>query len=282
MYINSAYLNNNMDELVDTEQPLLVTACGTYRLKHQPLMHTYRKNGRSDYQIVYIASGKTHFFFDGVKQVIPAGNVVLFRPGEPQIYKYYGDDQPEVFWVHFTGFEIESCLREYNLWDKRVISVTPSSNWKHLFRHMIQELQLCKAIYPELLVAYLKELLLLLHRQVLESNLTNKKSNPAIEQAIRFFNENYASDIHMNEYAEEHHLSISWFTRCFKQYTGLPPTQYLLSLRIQNAQSLLENSTYNISEIASMVGFHDPLYFSRLFKKQLGVSPEHYRSKIMN
>lgn len=147
---------------------------------------------------------------------------------------------------------------------------------------MIQELQLRKDLYPELLVNYLKELILLLHRQVLESNLTSKKSNPTIEQAIRFFNENYAADIQMNEYAKEHHLSISWFTRCFKQYTGLPPTQYLLSLRIQNAQSLLENSTYNISEIASMVGFHDPLYFSRLFKKQVGVSPEHYRSQIMN
>lgn len=282
MYMNTAYLNNDMDEFVNTERPLLVTSCGTYRLKHQPLLHTYRKKGRSDYQILYIASGRTHFSFDGVKQIIPAGNIVLFRPGEPQIYKYFGDDQPEVFWVHFTGFEVESYLREYNLWDKRVIHVTPSPDWKHLFLHMIQELQLRKDIYPDLLVTYLKELLLLLHRQVLESNLKSKKSNPEIERAIRFFNENYASDILMNEYAKEHHLSISWFTRCFKQYTGLPPTQYLLSLRIQNAQSLLENSTYNISEIASAVGFHDPLYFSRLFKKQIGVSPEHYRNQIVN
>jgi len=289
MYINSAYLNsvpgeriNTEQALVNTEQPLLVTACGTYRLKHQPLLYTYRPNGRSDYQILYVASGKTHFFFDGVQQIIPAGNIVVFRPDEPQLYKYFGEDQPEVYWVHFTGFEAEKYLRDYNLWDTRVISVTPSSNWKRLFRHMIQELQLRKDLYPELLVNYLKELILLLHRQVLESNLTSKKSNPTIEQAIRFFNENYAADIQMNEYAKEHHLSISWFTRCFKQYTGLPPTQYLLSLRIQNAQSLLENSTYNISEIASMVGFHDPLYFSRLFKKQVGVSPEHYRSQIMN
>lgn len=287
MYINSAYLNKWPDghvdteyTLVNTEQPLLVTACGTYRLKHQPLLYTYRPNGRSDFQILYVASGKTCFFFDGIQQILPAGSIVIFRPGEPQLYKYFGVDQPEVFWVHFTGFEAEKFLRKHNLWDARVINVTPSSSWKNLFRHMIQELQLRKDLYPKLLVNYLEELALLLNRQVLESNLVNKKANPTIEQAIRFFNENYASDIQMNEYAKEHHLSISWFTRCFKQYTGLPPTQYLLSLRIQNAQSLLETSTYNISEIASIVGFHDPLYFSRLFKKQIGVSPEHYRAQI--
>ena len=76
MYINSAYLNsvpgeriNTEQALVNTEQPLLVTACGTYRLKHQPLLYTYRPNGRSDYQILYVASGKTHFFFDKKQNV---------------------------------------------------------------------------------------------------------------------------------------------------------------------------------------------------------------------
>lgn len=282
MYINSAYLNNNNNAIVDTEQPLLVTACGNYRLIQQPLFQTYRANGRSDYQILYIASGKAHFRFDKTDQTVSAGNIVLFRPGEPQKYKYFGPDHPEVFWVHFTGSEVEHYFKQYNLWDKHVIQVTPSSDWKSIFLHMIQELQLRKERYSDLLVTYLNELLLLLHRQVVEHNLKNQKINPAIEQAIRFFNEHYADEIQMNEYASEHHLSVSWFTRCFKHHTGQPPTQYLLSLRIQNAKSLLENSTYNISEIASAVGFHDPLYFSRLFKKQVGISPEHYRNQMFN
>ena len=154
MYINSAYLNKWPDGRIDTEytlvnneKPLLVTACGTYRLKHQPMLYTYRPNGRSDFQILYVASGKTCFFFDGVEQILPAGSIVIFRPGEPQLYKYFGVDQPEVYWVHFTGFDAEKFLRENGLWDTRVISVTPSSAWKNLFRHMIQELQLRKDLY---------------------------------------------------------------------------------------------------------------------------------------
>ena len=279
MYINSAYLNNNIDELVDTEHPLLVTSCGTYRLEQKPLMYTYRPNGRQDFQILYVASGNTHFFLDGVNQVISAGSIVIFRPGEPQLYKYFSKEHPEVYWVHFTGYEAEKLLRDHNLWDKKVLRVRPSSDWKRLFLRMTHELQLRKELYPELLLNHLKELVLLLCRQVIEGEPESKKSNPEIEQAIRFFNENYASDIVMNQYAKDHNISISWFTRCFKQHTGMSPTQYLISLRIQNALSLLE-STYNISEIASVVGFHDPLYFSRLFKKQIGVSPERYRNQL--
>lgn len=282
MHNNSAYLNSNMVELVDTEQPLLVTDCSTCYLKHQPLKHTCRPNGCSDYQILYISSGKIHFLFDGIKQIVPAGSIVLFRPSDSQLYKYFGEEQPKVFCIHFTGFDVERYLREYDLWDNRVIRATASYNWEHLFRRMIHEFQLREDVYSELLVTYLKELLLLLHRQVLKSKPKSQDPPPEIKQAIHYFDENYASDIHIYEYAKEHYISNSRFTQCFKQYTGLSPTHYLLSLRIQNAQSLLENSTYNISEIAFMVGFRDPLYFSRVFKKQVGVSPKHYRSQIMD
>ena len=53
-----------------------------------------------------------------------------------------------------------------------------------------------------------------------------------------------------------------------------------LSLRMVNAQSLLENTEYNIGEIAEIVGYDNPLYFSRVFKKEYGVSPAQYRKNL--
>ena len=57
----------------------------------------------------------------------------------------------------------------------------------------------------------------------------------------------------------------------------MTPMQYILSIRIANAQNLLETTGYTISEIAAIVGYDNPLYFSRIFKKQKGLSPKEYR-----
>lgn len=58
---------------------------------------------------------------------------------------------------------------------------------------------------------------------------------------------------------------------------GMSPAQYVLSLRMVNAQSLLEHTNYNVKEISEIVGYDNPLYFSRVFKKEIGQSPAQYR-----
>ena len=74
-------------------------------------------------------------------------------------------------------------------------------------------------------------------------------------------------------------MSVSWFIRNFKKYTGETPVQFITSLRMTNAQVLLENTTYSINEIARIVGYNNALYFSRIFHKQKGCSPSQYRTR---
>ena len=83
-------------------------------------------------------------------------------------------------------------------------------------------------------------------------------------------------------YAAAHNLSEGWFIQNFKQYTNSTPAQYLLSLRIHNAKVLLESTNYNVTEISNIIGYENPLYFSRIFKKQTGFSPSEYRKKIFS
>ena len=59
----------------------------------------------------------------------------------------------------------------------------------------------------------------------------------------------------------------------------MSPVQYILSLRMLNAQSLLERTNYSIKEISEIVGYENPLYFSRVFKKEIGKSPAQYRKE---
>ena len=145
---------------------------------------------------------------------------------------------------------------------------------------MIQELQLCRPHYEEALASTLNHLFILISRSLQEVRSLNLSVHNDIVQAVHYFNENYSQNISIEQYAEEHHFSTTWFTRGFKEYTGMTPMQYILSLRMTNAQHLLEHSTNNVTEVANIVGYDNPLYFSRLFKKHFGQSPVQYRKSL--
>ena len=72
-------------------------------------------------------------------------------------------------------------------------------------------------------------------------------------------------------------MSTSWFNRSFRSAMGTSPMKYILNIRIRNAQTLLETTDYSISVIASLVGYDNPMYFSRLFRKAKGITPSRYR-----
>ena len=72
-------------------------------------------------------------------------------------------------------------------------------------------------------------------------------------------------------------MSTSWFNRSFRSEAGTSPMQYILEIRIRNAQILLETTDYSIADIAGVIGYDNPMYFSRLFRKAKGMSPAKYR-----
>lgn len=282
MYTDSAYWHNRKSDFKNRTHPLFVGSCGTYHLFTRPKLPTHRPRGRVDWQLLYVASGKAHFYFDGVEEIVTAGNMVLYRPKEEQRYYYYGVDHTEVYWVHFTGNNVKNILRRYGISDDvHVIHSGTSLDYKRIFLQMIQELKLCKVDYEDVLIYYMHLLFIMLHRVI---NSKPKGKNPYImdemDQAVRYFHDNYHNVISIEDYAATNHMSVSWFIRNFKEYTGSTPTQYLLSLRISNAQTLLETTSYNVTEIANIVGYDNPLYFSRLFKKQIGMSPSEFRSQL--
>lgn len=284
MYTNNAYLNNSTIDRKDKSKPLVVTMCGTYKLYTHPKLPTWRPRGRVDFQLIFIAAGKAHFHFNNDEQetIVHAGHMVLYRPKEPQKYEYYAKDQTEVYWVHFTGNNVTNLLRSYGLTnDKRVFHCGSSSEYQYLFRAMINELQMCQDNYSEMLEMYLRQIFIKLQRHF-KSSITTVNSHAAeeIDKAISYFSEHYNEPISIDDYAEQNHVSASWFIRNFRLYAGITPKQFILQKRIYNAEALLQNTQYNINEIAQIVGYDNPLYFSRIFQKAKGLSPSEYRKNI--
>lgn len=282
MYLNSGYLNNSRLPFKDKSAPLIVGSCGTYRLLSRERLPTRRPRGRLDYQLLYVASGKTHFIINGEDRVVTAGHMVLYLPRQEQDYVYYGKDKPEVYWVHFTGSDVKNILRRYEIpLGDPVFYCGVASAYADLFKEMIGELQNCRVGFQELLSMYLRQVFILVQRSRLEQKpAVSTYLQEEMENARRYFSEHYNENIHIEDFAVSRSMSVSWFLRNFKQVVGMSPMHYILMNRINNAVSLLETTDYNINEISTIVGYENPMYFSRLFKKQKGVSPTEYRKLL--
>ncbi len=283
MYINSGYRNNSLLNYKDKSRPLIVGSCGTYRLSTHPRLPTYRPRGRLDYQIIYVASGRAHFHFGKAENdtIVTAGNMVLYRPREFQKYEYYGTDKTEVYWIHFTGSDVKNILRKYGFPDsQRVFPVGISLEYERVFKRIILELQRCQENYEEMLTLLLRHLLIIFHRELTREHiLKNEYLDHEMDTAASYFNENYNRDINIEEYAASIGMSVNWFIRNFKKFTGTTPMQFITAIRITNAQMLLETTNYAVNEISRIVGYENPLYFSRIFRRQKGCSPSQYRKR---
>ena len=99
-----------------------------------------------------------------------------------------------------------------------------------------------------------------------------------IQQAVRYINDNYRSDIRLDTVAGKAGMSQSHFSRTFKKVMGLSYQGYLNDCRITKAKDLLRTSPRSVSEIAISLGFSDPTGFGRIFKKLTGKTPSAYRN----
>lgn len=111
--------------------------------------------------------------------------------------------------------------------------------------------------------------------------LTEKAQlDPFMQQVLDFTEKNLAnSDADVNLMAEACHVSRSVLQRKLKQMVGLTPLDFMREARIKKACSMLGEGNYIVSEVAYRCGFSDPKYFSRCFKKSVGMTPTEYRSQ---
>jgi YesN/AraC family two-component response regulator len=103
------------------------------------------------------------------------------------------------------------------------------------------------------------------------------KSGELTKKAIRYISKNYASNITLNDVAEQVHLNPAYFSSLFKQSTGSSFKEYLNMVRIEESKRLLSNTDYSIMDISQAVGFEDQSYFTKIFKKYTGLTPREYR-----
>jgi signal transduction histidine kinase/DNA-binding LacI/PurR family transcriptional regulator/AraC-like DNA-binding protein len=99
----------------------------------------------------------------------------------------------------------------------------------------------------------------------------------AVRQAMAYLHEHYAEAITREDLARHVGMSDDYLTHCFRQEVGMTPIAYLNRYRVDQAKQLLRDTSQSITDIALAVGFSDSGYFSRVFRREVGLSPEAFR-----
>lgn len=106
-----------------------------------------------------------------------------------------------------------------------------------------------------------------------------ERTDRIARQMIRYLHERYAESVGLEELSARFHYSSRYLSKLFKRETGIGIIEYLIRYRMQTAMKLLEHSGLSIREVAASVGYADLFYFTRLFTKHAGVSPNRYRHR---
>lgn len=260
-----------------TNEYLSLNSCGIEDLGDYD-RGSCRPNGRVDYQIIYIERGFCHLTKNGGQRLVGAGGIVLFRPGEPQIYSFLASEKSISHYVHFTGVGCASLLNRLGIDSIDVFDMGKSRTYEEISAKMEREFTMKKPLYESFCTAYLHELLNIIARKyALRHSRVSHVSESRINAACREIFANLASPPSAAELASACCLSESRFTHLFREATGRSLKEFIATMRIDRAKSLLTSTDMSVREIAEMIGYDDQNYFSRIFRRAIGLSPTDYR-----
>ena len=250
-----------------SERPIYVNNCG-YMRKLEKDVCTSRPRGRTDYHLLFNASGE--ILVNG--EILRDGEAYIFFPWEMQEYTYLNKENSLYYWLHFSGTEVPGMLEFLSVGKGKYSLFESKGEAEEIFRRMI------KAVSDEwegsngYVVGQLYSLMALLSNP-------RKNKNPFIKAIKKLSTP--ADKTTVAELADMYNMSEGHFIRQFKFYTGYTPLEYRARKIVENAKSLLSGTDMPITDVSESLGFEDPLYFSRVFKKTAGISPREYRKKYI-
>ncbi len=239
---------------------------------------THRKSGVPNETIlIYCTKGVGWFESYGQRWTISAGQLFFVLPEQPHAYGTDDEASWTIHWVHFEGEETAVFLNLLNITVQNpILTIGEQLSIIQLF-HQIYDL--CQLGYSEtFLLNNASTLRQILSRIALQNTLTSPTEKGLnIEAILQFMHRNLDKNYTVSTFAKQANLSPSHFSRQFHQKTGYAPIDYFIRLKIQHATELLAASDMMVKEISRALGYEDAYYFSRLFKKIVGMSPKQYR-----
>lgn len=252
------------------------------------------------FEMVYIKSGNGVFEIGEQNVSVGSNDIVIIKPNQSHKLSVESEDGCDFIVLYFKFIDqTEHTLSEVSLGDFiNFVSGKESGSFIKLkVSHKNDIIILLNRILKEqtneqlgsdlLNYLMLMELFVLISRALKaewENSIKNKspKIKELMQSAIQFVHNNFEREISITDIAKYVFLSSSYFTRAFKENTGMSPMQYLLNIRIKRACELLRETDQKVGEIALSVGFSNQQRFNDIFKKQTNMTPMQYRNSAKN
>jgi AraC-like DNA-binding protein len=236
-----------------------------------------------EYQVVYITEGSGIYEDNSGEYTIHPGSLLIIQPGIWHRYK----PEINVGWTeNYVGFN--GSFAEHMFSNPILMAAKPMVNignredfidtYYKIYGYVKDE----KPGFQQVSAGMVMKLLGYMISAEKQMNFSESRIEKIIQKACFMIRENVEKEIDFKNYAECNNIAYSYFRRMFKMYTGLPPVQYQLDLKIIRSKELLLSTDKIIKEICYEVGFESEYYFSRLFKKKIGVSPSKIRTLSQN
>ena len=234
-----------------------------------------------EYQINYITEGSGIFETSTEQFQVESGSILIIRPGIWHRYR----PNPDMGWhEHYVGFNGDFCenlLQEgYFPLRKPVLYVGFHERLLKLFFEIIHHVKEEKTGHQQMGSANTILMISTILSVTRNQEFAGKSIEHTIRKACLYFRDNLNRNVNIEELAGRMNVGYSYFRQMFRKYTGISPTQYHLSLRIQSARDLLISTDKSFKEIANGLGFESYFYFSRIFKDKTGKSPMEFRKEF--
>jgi AraC-like DNA-binding protein len=242
------------------------------------------------YEIYYLVKGEREYFIKDRVYRVQAGDVVFINKRELHRTIDTGAPGHERILLSFDaeflqGFETGTLLSLFQP-SRKILSAAGETKLfiERLFLKMLQEWTEKPFGYEIFLRTLLQQLLLTAIRHFRESDHQHhaESSSPiyaTIMQIVKYISEHYMETISLEQLSSAYNLSPHYISRKFKEITGYSLVEYLQSIRILEAQTLLRETRLKVTEIAARVGFNDLSHFGRVFQQISGTTPLRYRKK---
>jgi AraC family transcriptional regulator, arabinose operon regulatory protein len=256
---------------------LLVTDVGFFPSAAQHYIERLR--GVPQAIAIYCVGGEGWAELAGCRHVIARDRLLIVPPGCAHSYGAGAKRPWSIYWCHAGGRNVPHLLEAMGISPQRpVIQVADSAGQVPLIDEALSALER-GFTQVSLLVASLA--MGHFFGRILADpggGAVGVDRDQRIEQIIEFMRQSVGTAVHVRELSAMARLSPSHFAAMFKHRTGYAPLDFFARLKMREACRLLDTTTLPIKQIAARLGYDDPLYFSRAFKKIVAMAPRGYRA----